>query len=119
MNCIWKSGHSYNGWNIDPGGSDHFNTAVGNLTNRWCWHLRITLALGTLGFLDDYVKLKEKAYKGMHGKAHSSSIHRAGIGNMSVFFLSPVTQHPTSLPMPLKMYLFHWGYSIFLSWLLC
>ncbi|MGI6455739.1 MAG: phospho-N-acetylmuramoyl-pentapeptide-transferase [bacterium] len=75
----------------------------GNLTNPLVLaSLVITLALGTLGFLDDYVKLKEKKYKGVHARQKlfvQVSIGLA-LGTCLYFFYPLVTQHPYSLPMP-------------------
>ncbi len=75
----------------------------GDLSN----HLVLTcmivmLALGALGFLDDYTKLTEKKYKGVH--ARQKFIVQLAIGSalgFSLYFIHPlVNQRPFDLPLP-------------------
>ncbi|MBN2330114.1 MAG: phospho-N-acetylmuramoyl-pentapeptide-transferase, partial [Candidatus Omnitrophica bacterium] len=62
----------------------------------------ITLALGSLGFLDDYTKLTEKQYKGVRAK--QKLIVQLAIGlalGFSLYFLHPlVAERPYDLPLP-------------------
>lgn len=75
----------------------------GNLTNHLVLTcLIVTLALGALGFLDDYTKLTEKKYKGV--RARQKLIVQLAIGlalGFSLYFLHPlVSERPFDLPMP-------------------
>ncbi|MDX9752376.1 MAG: phospho-N-acetylmuramoyl-pentapeptide-transferase [bacterium] len=75
----------------------------GNWHNELVWTcLLVTWALGALGFLDDYTKLKEKKYKGVHAKQKlivQISIGLA-VGVMLYCFHPLGDNRPYDLPMP-------------------
>ena len=64
----------------------------GNFHNELMWTcLAVTLGLGALGFVDDYTKLKEKKYKGVHAK-HKLAV-QVSIGlavGFMLYFLHPL-----------------------------
>lgn len=75
----------------------------GNLTNPLVLtSIVITLALGALGFLDDYTKLREKKYKGVH--ARQKLFVQVSIGlalGFALYYWHPLVQNrPYDLPMP-------------------
>lgn len=77
----------------------------GNFHNELVWTcLAVTLGLGALGFVDDYTKLREKKYKGVHAKQKlfvQLSIGLA-VGVMLYFMhpLVPVENRPFSVAVP-------------------
>ncbi len=75
----------------------------GNLKNELVWTcLIITLALGALGFLDDYTKLTQKVYKGVRAK--QKLIVQLSIGlalGLILYYFHPlVSDRPYDLPLP-------------------
>ncbi|MBD3268396.1 phospho-N-acetylmuramoyl-pentapeptide-transferase [bacterium] len=75
----------------------------GNLHNELVWTcLIVTLALGLLGFLDDYTKLKEKKYKGVHAKQKIvvQLLIGLAVGFMLYFFHPLVSEKPYEIPVP-------------------
>jgi phospho-N-acetylmuramoyl-pentapeptide-transferase len=64
--------------------------------------LTVTMALGALGFIDDYTKLKEKLYKGVRAKQKLFVQLSVGLGlGAGLYFLHPlVSEQPYDLPLP-------------------
>lgn len=64
--------------------------------------LIVTLALGALGFLDDYTKLKQKQYKGVRAKQKLAVQLLVGlaVGTMLYIFYPLVQEEPFSIQMP-------------------
>lgn len=64
--------------------------------------LTVTLALGILGFIDDYTKLKQKVYKGVRARQKLFVQLSVGLGlGAGLYFLHPlVSERPYDLPMP-------------------
>ncbi len=75
----------------------------GNLTNELVWTcLIVTLALGSLGFLDDYTKLQQKLYKGVRAKQKLFVQLTIGFSlGLCIYYFHPlVTERPYDLPLP-------------------
>lgn len=62
----------------------------------------VTLALGALGFLDDYTKLRQKLYKGVRAKQKLSVQLLVGlaVGTMVYFFYPLVDENAYAIQMP-------------------
>ncbi|MEW6236169.1 MAG: phospho-N-acetylmuramoyl-pentapeptide-transferase [Candidatus Omnitrophota bacterium] len=75
----------------------------GNLGNELVWTcLIVTLALGALGFLDDYTKLKQKKYHGV--QARQKMIVQLTIGltlGLLLYYCHPlIHEKPYDIPLP-------------------
>lgn len=74
----------------------------GNLSNELVlMAVGVTLALGFLGMMDDYTKLRRKAYRGISGRQKLAVQFTLGILIGTYFYLFPLThQNAHSLPLP-------------------
>ena len=75
----------------------------GNLSNPLVLAaMVITLALGALGFLDDYTKLRQKIYKGVRAKQKLLVQLMVGLGlGIVIYYLYPLTEaHAYDLQVP-------------------
>ena len=69
MANIRKKRNSYNGWNNDIVSFTISTLLWTDINNIFIWLLLLlTLSFGAIGFIDDYLKLKEFSHKGLSGK---------------------------------------------------
>ena len=110
--CIRKSGHPTMGGTL-IGGSDHFNTAVKSDQSAGAGISGDHAGAGNAGISDD-CQIKKSARVQQKLCRCLSGWHWEHV----CIFLSPVIAS-LLVTDAFKNVLFHWGYSIFLSWLLC
>lgn len=75
----------------------------GNLRNELVLTcIIVTLALGTLGFIDDYTKLRQKLYKGVHARQKLAVQVAVGLGlGAMLYYLHPlVVERPFDVQVP-------------------